>query len=437
MSYGGRMSSEKISSHGGAMSRAEHVTSESIPCRSGAEHPKFPELCVRAGAKTYDTLPNLNNKLFPQTALDLVYVQCSGKTRVAWESKDLRALHSCDQDGLVGESSELESPSGIPPGAIPLVAAPFPSCKGSSPKIFITYPSLPFAACASPVSLVLPPVASCSFPPSSAFCSISISAASSRSSQPVVSSAASASPASCPDAQSPVCNFHDSCRYSDAAPFAPTAPAPASAGVRPPSCAPRSPSIAPLPSNPTPSPTSTLLSATRRALSKEASPSESRRENTESFSWPRAGLAKRDNGLSLQASSQPLFGFILKNRLTSRTQKDAMWRGRQTQLLRILATILALMTTSAVAYELKPTTTLSKVTLAGLTASLPCELPLPADRPTLILWYKDQATKPFYSYDARETAAGHHKVHDKSELGTRSHFRLETFPRNFKVKLLL
>nr|XP_027220361.1 uncharacterized protein LOC113812641 [Penaeus vannamei] len=38
-------------------------------------------------------------------------------------------------------------------------------------------------------------------------------------------------------------------------------------------------------------------------------------------------------------------------------------------------------------------------------------------------------------YDARETAAGHHKVHDKSELGTRSHFRLETFPRNFKTRL--
>lgn len=350
MSYGGRMSSEKISSHGGVMSRAEHGTSESIPCRCGAEHPEFPELCVRAGARTCDTLPTLNNKLFPQTAFDLVYVQCSRKARGAWGSKDLRALHSCDQEGLVGESSELESPSGTPPGAIPLVAASFPSLRGSSPRILITYPSLPLAACASPAPLVLPPVASCSFPPSSAFCSISLSAASSRSSQPVVSSAASASPASRPGSQSPVCNFHDSCRYSDAAPFA---PAPAPAGARPPSLAPHSSSIAPLPSNPTPPPTSTLLSATRRAPSKEASPAESRRENPGSFWWPRAGLAKRDNGLSPRPPSRPLFGFILKNRLTSRTQKDAMWRGRQTQLLRILATILALMTTSAVAYELK------------------------------------------------------------------------------------
>ncbi|XP_042881699.1 uncharacterized protein LOC122259178 isoform X2 [Penaeus japonicus] len=440
MSYGGRMNSEKISSHGGAMRCEERATSELTLCRCGAERPKFPELCVRVDTKTCDTLRNLNNKLLPQTGLDLVYVQCSGKTQASWESQKLSALHSCDQDGCVGESCELEPPSGIPPGIIPPTAASFPSHNRSSPKIFITYPSLAFTACTWPVALALPPVASYPFPPSAALGPISISSSSSSSSsspsQPVVSYVASASAVSRPDAQSDVCSVHDSCRYSDAAPFAPAPPAPAPACVRLSSCAPpQSSSITPLPSNPTPSPTSTLFSPTRRVLSKEASSSESRRENTTSFSWPRAGLAKRDNGLSLQASSQPLFGFILKNRLTSRIQKDAMWRGRQTQLLRILATILALMTTSAVAYELKPTTTLSKVTLAGLTASLPCELPLPVDRPTLILWYKDQATKPFYSYDARETAAGHHKVHDKSELGTRSHFRLETFPHNFKTRL--
>lgn len=58
--------------------------------------------------------------------------------------------------------------------------------------------------------------------------------------------------------------------------------------------------------------------------------------------------------------------------------------------------ITSVITIRVVAFPSPATTTLSKVTLAGLTASLPCELPLPADRPTLILWYKDQATKPFY-----------------------------------------
>ena len=45
---------------------------------------------------------------------------------------------------------------------------------------------------------------------------------------------------------------------------------------------------------------------------------------------------------------------------------------------------------------LTATTTVTHFTLAGAPGQLPCELPVPADRPTLILWYKDEATKPFY-----------------------------------------
>ncbi|CAL4063660.1 unnamed protein product, partial [Meganyctiphanes norvegica] len=83
-------------------------------------------------------------------------------------------------------------------------------------------------------------------------------------------------------------------------------------------------------------------------------------------------------------------------------------------------------------------TRIQRITLSGLTAHLPCELPLPQDRATLILWYKGQATKPFYSFDARETATGYHKVHDNSDLGKRSHFRLEpleTFPGHYQARL--
>ncbi|XP_066989164.1 protein turtle homolog A-like [Macrobrachium rosenbergii] len=90
-----------------------------------------------------------------------------------------------------------------------------------------------------------------------------------------------------------------------------------------------------------------------------------------------------------------------------------------------LYTVLALLPSASVSYELKPTTSVSRVTLAGQRAQLPCELPLPADRPTLILWYKDQSTKPFYSFDAREAASGRHKIHDNSDLATRSKFALD------------
>ncbi|XP_064086083.1 uncharacterized protein LOC135201135 [Macrobrachium nipponense] len=98
--------------------------------------------------------------------------------------------------------------------------------------------------------------------------------------------------------------------------------------------------------------------------------------------------------------------------------------------------LLVLLPNAIIAYELKPMTTTSQMTLAGEKAKLPCKIPLPpGDRPLLILWYKDQVTKPFYSYDARETAAGRHKIHDNSDLATRSRFTLETFPNKFKLHI--
>ncbi|XP_064100523.1 hemicentin-2-like [Macrobrachium nipponense] len=89
----------------------------------------------------------------------------------------------------------------------------------------------------------------------------------------------------------------------------------------------------------------------------------------------------------------------------------------------------------SVAYELKPTTTMSVVALVGDKAKLPCELPMPSDRPTLVLWYKDHDSKPFYSFDARETSSGRHKVHDRSELARRSKFILDSYTHNFKIRL--
>ncbi|XP_064114071.1 uncharacterized protein LOC135220652 isoform X3 [Macrobrachium nipponense] len=108
-------------------------------------------------------------------------------------------------------------------------------------------------------------------------------------------------------------------------------------------------------------------------------------------------------------------------------RKTPMAEGSRTKLrLRVfLYIVLALFPNASTSYELKPTTTVSRVTLAGQKAQLPCELPLPADRPTLILWYKDQSTKPFYSFDAREAASGRHKIHDNSDLATRSKFALD------------
>ncbi|XP_071514855.1 uncharacterized protein [Panulirus ornatus] len=122
------------------------------------------------------------------------------------------------------------------------------------------------------------------------------------------------------------------------------------------------------------------------------------------------------------------------------TPASTLRRGRGWQgaghLLGAAVSLLAIISsTVAAAYDLKPTTTVSRVVLAGLTARLPCELPLPRDRPTLILWYRGEATKPFYSYDARETDMGHHKVHEESQLGRRSHFSLNTFPSGFKARV--
>ncbi|XP_069958877.1 uncharacterized protein [Cherax quadricarinatus] len=117
------------------------------------------------------------------------------------------------------------------------------------------------------------------------------------------------------------------------------------------------------------------------------------------------------------------------------TSKRGSCHQRGGDVLTAAFTMLAVVFSTAYSYELKPTTTVSSVVLAGRTAKLPCELPLPPDRPTLILWYKDQATKPFYSFDARETATGHHKVHEDSQLGKRSRFRPQTFPYAFKARL--
>lgn len=103
--------------------------------------------------------------------------------------------------------------------------------------------------------------------------------------------------------------------------------------------------------------------------------------------------------------------------------------------LKSIVGLLALLAAAATAYELKPTTTVSKTVLAGKTARLPCELPRPPDRPTLVLWYKNQDTKPFYSLDARENAVGRHKMLEGSNLGMRSRFRLETLPYSFKARV--
>ncbi|XP_042222503.1 uncharacterized protein LOC121866831 [Homarus americanus] len=104
-------------------------------------------------------------------------------------------------------------------------------------------------------------------------------------------------------------------------------------------------------------------------------------------------------------------------------------------LIGAIVVLMAVIISSASSYELKPTTTVSRVVLAGLTARLPCELPLPPDRPTLILWYRNQATKPFYSFDARNSTTGRHKYYDDSPLGQRSKFKLETFQHNFQARL--
>ncbi|XP_068232216.1 LOW QUALITY PROTEIN: protein turtle-like [Palaemon carinicauda] len=97
--------------------------------------------------------------------------------------------------------------------------------------------------------------------------------------------------------------------------------------------------------------------------------------------------------------------------------------------------IVALCPPLSVAYELKPTTTMSIVALAGERAKLPCELPIPSGRPSLVLWYKDHDSKPFYSFDARETSSGRHKVHDRSELARRSKFIPDSYTQNFKIRL--
>ncbi|XP_045113377.1 uncharacterized protein LOC123505771 isoform X2 [Portunus trituberculatus] len=103
--------------------------------------------------------------------------------------------------------------------------------------------------------------------------------------------------------------------------------------------------------------------------------------------------------------------------------------------LKSVVGLLAVLAAATTAYELKPTTTVSRTVLAGRTARLPCELPRPPDRPTLVLWYKNPDTKPFYSLDARENAIGRDKVLEGSELGRRSRFRLETLPYSFKARV--
>ncbi|XP_069163319.1 nephrin, partial [Procambarus clarkii] len=129
-------------------------------------------------------------------------------------------------------------------------------------------------------------------------------------------------------------------------------------------------------------------------------------------------------------------GGVKTSLLTSRrTSTSARSYHLSDYLLSASVTLLLTLASTTVAYDLKPTTTVTQVVLAGHTARLPCELPLPSDRPTLILWYKNLATKPFYSFDAREAASGHHKVHEESQLGMRSRFRLQTFPYTFKARL--
>lgn len=114
---------------------------------------------------------------------------------------------------------------------------------------------------------------------------------------------------------------------------------------------------------------------------------------------------------------------------TTNTTTTTQW------LTQVAVVFLALVSTAAASYKLKPTTTVTHFTLAGAPGQLPCELPVPADRPTLILWYKDEATKPFYSFDAREASSGHHKVHENSSLGRRSRFTLETLQQNFQSRV--
>ncbi|XP_053642179.2 uncharacterized protein [Cherax quadricarinatus] len=144
-------------------------------------------------------------------------------------------------------------------------------------------------------------------------------------------------------------------------------------------------------------------------------------------------LQSREREVNLKASAST---FTSTHRLKSTLDKTRNSKLRET-VARIVSAVMVLLlsTTAAAAYKLKPTTTISRVALAGTTGKLPCELPVPADRPTLILWYKDEATKPFYSFDARETSRGHHKVHDNSRLGKRSRFTLETLTRNFRSRM--
>ncbi|XP_042215655.1 uncharacterized protein LOC121861797 [Homarus americanus] len=139
----------------------------------------------------------------------------------------------------------------------------------------------------------------------------------------------------------------------------------------------------------------------------------------------------RDDKVDLKSLTPPDLRHH-KSRSTLRTGRGSQ---ASVQVVRTAVVMLALLTTTTAAYQLKPTTTASKITLAGLTAKLPCELPVPADKPTLILWYKDAATKPFYSYDARDRTRGKHKVHDNSRLGWRSRFTLETIPHNYRTRM--
>jgi len=73
--------------------------------------------------------------------------------------------------------------------------------------------------------------------------------------------------------------------------------------------------------------------------------------------------------------------------------------------------------------------------VAGDTASLPCltSRPAPRERPSLILWFKDNATKPMYSLDVMGRPLSQAaQWADTSSIGRRS-----TFRTNFQTALLI
>ncbi|KAF2366966.1 CD80-like immunoglobulin C2-set [Trinorchestia longiramus] len=85
--------------------------------------------------------------------------------------------------------------------------------------------------------------------------------------------------------------------------------------------------------------------------------------------------------------------------------------------------VIVLLVSPGRTYELKPTTRVHRVGVAGSVVSLPCQLPQLPAAPALVLWYRGAATKPFYSFDGRiDGGSGSHKIHDASPLGRRTSF---------------